>query len=135
MTSPDTAARRYAASEFPDIEEIRLVPPGATAALVNLSATGMLVESEARLGPGTDLAVEFAGRFTPSLVEGRVIRCEVIGITDGGSLRYRLGLAFNERIALPNETPHREAQPPAPVVVAPPVPSPAAPPPVLRNRW
>jgi hypothetical protein len=137
MTSVETA-RRYAASSFPEIDEVRLVPPGAPANLVNLSATGMLVASEARLGPGTDLSVEFAGSFTPSSMAGRVIRCEVIGITASGSLRYRIGLAFNTRLALPNEAP-KEGR--APAVAAPAASGPAAapvavgPPPVLRNRW
>lgn len=138
MTSVKTAARRYGPSSFPGIEEIQLVPPGAPAILVNLSATGLLVESEARLGPGTDVSVEFGGGFTPSSAESRVIRCEVIGITAGGSLRYRIGLAFNARIPLPNETGSDEAQPSDEVAVAaaPPPPAPgAAPPRILRNRW
>jgi hypothetical protein len=135
MTRVETA-RRYPASSFPDIDEITLVPPGAAASLVNLSATGMLVESEGRLGPGTDLSVEFGGGFTPPLVEGRVIRCEVIGIAANGGLRYRIGLAFNNRLALPNEPGAASDAPPEQTAVAPvPVVPPAAPPPVLRNRW
>jgi hypothetical protein len=45
-------ARRYAAHSFPEIQGIRLVPPGAAVTLVNLSATGVLVECESRLLPG-----------------------------------------------------------------------------------
>ena len=40
-------ARRYAAATFPEIRGIRLLPSGAEATLVNLSATGVLVECTA----------------------------------------------------------------------------------------
>jgi hypothetical protein len=128
-------APRYAAQSFPEIQGIRLMPPGAPATLVNLSATGVLVECESRLLPGRVVTVEIAGTFTPSSIQGRVTRCEVIGITASGSLGYRIGLAFNTRITLPNG--EAAAVPPAapaslPAVAAPDVvPSP----PVLRNRW
>jgi hypothetical protein len=158
-------ARRYAASSFPEIQGIRLVPSGASATLVNLSATGILVESTSRSVPGMVLTVEFAGTFSPASVEGRVIRCEVIGIGADGSLRFNIGLAFTTPIALPTgaadepgaRAPAPASSPPAPAA---PPPAPAAPPPaatapprapaappqaaaiaptasapVLRNRW
>ena len=134
--SSERAARRYAASSFPQIQEVRLVPPGAVASLVNLSTSGILVECESRLVPGSILTVEFTGTFTPSSMEGRVIRCEVIGIATGGSLRYRIGLAFSTPIALPTETADQsEAPAPAPAAPPPVTAVAAAGPPVLRNRW
>jgi hypothetical protein len=136
MTS-ERPARRYAAHSFPEIQGIRLVPPGAAATLVNLSATGVLVECESRLLPGKVVTVEIAGTFSPASIEGRVIRCEVIGIATNGSLGYRIGLAFSTRIALPKpaeeETDVRAAAP----VALPPAAAPGAiaGAPVLRNRW
>jgi len=136
MTS-ERPARRYASQSFPEIQGTRLVPPGAAATLVNLSATGALIECECRLLPETVLTVEFIGTFSPASIEGRVIRCEVIGIAANGSLGYRIGLAFSTRIALPNAT-SDEAGVRASAPVVPPPPADADAPvgaPVLRNRW
>jgi hypothetical protein len=136
MTS-ERPARRHAARSFPQIQGIRLVPPGAAATLVNLSATGVLVESESRLLPGAALTVEFIGTFSPASIEGRVIRCEVIGIATNGLLGYRIGLAFNTRIALPNASADETDGRPAATVAPRPAPSGEATvrAPVLRNRW
>ena len=130
-------ARRYAASSFPEIRGVRLVPSGAAATLVNLSATGVLVECESRLLPGAVLTVEFIGTFSPALVEGRVIRCEVVGIATNSSLRYRIGLAFSTRIALPNEAPEETDTRTEAPVAPPPAAAGDAPVarPILRNRW
>lgn len=136
MTS-ERPARRYAASMFPAIQGILLVPPGTAATLVNLSVTGVLVECEDRLLPDTVLTVEFTGTFSPASIEGRVIRCEVIGIAANGSMRYRIGLAFTTRITLPSdaadETDTRAAEPVAPPPAA--AGSATEWPPILRNRW
>jgi hypothetical protein len=130
----EPVARRYPASAFPEIQGIRLAPPTVGATLVNLSATGVLVECASRLLPGTVLTVHFNGTFNPASIESRLVRCEVAGIATDGSLRFYLGLAFSTRIALPNEADDdvdvREAAPPAPPVAAA-----AVAPPVLRNRW
>jgi hypothetical protein len=130
-------APRFAAQSFPEIQGIRLVPPGAPATLVNLSATGVLVECESRLLPDRAVTVEIAGTFSPSSIQGRVTRCEVIGITASGSLGYRIGLAFNTRITLPNGDEATAAVPPAAPASVPAVAAPDAvpTPPVLRNRW
>jgi len=128
----DRIARRYPASAFPEIRGIRLAPPGVAATLVNLSATGALVECTSRPLPGTLLTAHFAGTFTPEAIEGRVVRCEVAGIAPDGSLRYHLGLAFSTNLALPaaveDHVAAREAGPsiPPPAAVAEPI---------LRNRW
>jgi len=58
----EPVARRYPASAFPEILGIRLAPTGATATLVNMSATGVLVECASRPLPGAVLTVHFTGR-------------------------------------------------------------------------
>ena len=134
----EAAARRYPASAFPEIQGIRLAPPGVAATLVNLSAAGVLVECASRLLPGTVLTVHFKGTFNPASIESRVVRCEVAGIATDGSLRLHLGLAFSTRIALPNEADDDvdacAAAPSAPPLAAAAVAAGVAAP-VLRNRW
>jgi hypothetical protein len=133
----EPVARRYPASALPEIQGIRLAPLGVAATLVNLSATGALVECASRPVPGEALTVHFQGTFNPPSIASQVVRCEVAGIAADGSLRYRLGLAFSTRIALPNEAEDdvdaRAAAPSAPPLAAA---TPAAVAvPVLRNRW
>lgn len=135
----ERVAPRHPASAFPEIHGVRLDPPGIVAALVNLSATGVLVECASRQLPGRLLTVHFAGTFNPAAIESRVVRCEVAGIAPDGSLRYHLGLAFSERIALPAALEADAGTQPtaaAPPVVAAPA-SATAPvsTPILRNRW
>jgi hypothetical protein len=133
----DRVASRYPASAFPEIEGIRLTPASVAATLVNMSATGMLVQCASRALPGSALTVHFKGTFDPASIKSRVVRCEVAGIAADGSLRYHLGLAFATRIALPNEAGDdagaREAAPSAPLLAAAAAGAVAAP--VLRNRW
>jgi len=136
----DRVACRYPASAFPEIEGIRLTPAGVAATLVNMSATGILVQCASRALPGAALTVHFNGTFDPASVKTRVVRCEVAGITADGSLRYQLGLAFATRIALPNEAGGdidvREAAVAAPLLAATAAEvAEAVAVPVLRNRW
>jgi len=138
--NPERPARRHPASAFPEIQGVRLVPPGVAATLVNLSATGVLVECATRLLPGTKLTVHVAGTFVPTPLDSHVVRCEVAGISADGSLRFHLGLAFDTRIALAQDL-RAEAEAAQVAPVAPPelvaaaaAAEPAGPP-VLRNRW
>jgi hypothetical protein len=133
----EQAARRYPASTFPEIQGIRLAPIGVSATLVNLSASGVLVECAGRAVPGSMLTVQFKGTFSPATIEGRVVRCEVMGIAADGSLRFHLGLAFSSRITLAieagGEVEASMAVPVAPLVAA--AAAAVSAEPVLRNRW
>ena len=141
----ELVARRYPASEFPEIQGIWLSPPGTAASLINLSATGVLVGCAARLLPGTLLTVSFKGTFKPATIESRVVRCEVAGIASDGSLQFQLGLAFSARIALAQDADTEIEEPEALVKPAADGPSlplavvaaadPRRSTPVLRNRW
>jgi hypothetical protein len=84
--------------------------------------------------PGAAVTVHFKGTFNPASIEGRAVRCEVAGIAADGSLRFHLGLAFNTRIALPNEA-EDEVVARAATTSAPPLAAAAVVAPVLRNRW
>ena len=132
----DRVARRYPASAFPAITGVRVTPLGLAARLVNLSATGLLIECAACPPNGSQLNVHFAGTFVPASLQARLVRAEVAGIAADGSLRYHLGLAFTRQIDLPavaedSAGPREESLAAPPVVAA----AAAANAPVLRNRW
>jgi PilZ domain-containing protein len=114
------APRRLPAHAVVGNTALRINPPGIDAVLVNISSTGLLAESPAKLRVGTAVEIQFHDNFTPSTVAGRVVRCEVAIMERDGLLRYYLGIEFDAAIALIE----REHQPEA---------TPA--PPVVRNRW
>jgi hypothetical protein len=139
VSSDNRSAKRLVAAELPAISGVRLKPHGADATLVNLSETGVLVECGSRLKPGTAVTVVLEGGFVPSSIDGRVARSTVAAM-QGGTLRYHIGIAFNQPIALagkPAEADAAAASTPDEVVVpaAQTAQAPVANSPVLENRW
>jgi hypothetical protein len=140
-------APRLAASDVPSITGVRLRPFGAEATLMNISASGVLVECVTRLRLGTAVTVVFDGTFSPAIVEGRVARSSVATVSKNGVLGYHVGIAFQKPIPLdvprPTVTAAAEPAPPAAPTLAAPataVPAPEAPavaetPAALVNRW
>ena len=136
---------RYPAAAVPAITGMRL-SPGDGVTLVNISASGVLVEGKTRFVPGTRVNVIFEGPVKPPQIKGRVVRCQVSSIGGGGSLRYQSAIAFEGRVELPVDDAALPA-PPTPVVEEPPPPkkgkaaaataAAAAPaqPPRIYNRW
>lgn len=124
-------ATRLPASLVPSIKGMRLSPPDTEVTLINVSATGALVECDYRFTTGSDVMVFFVGTLEPSSVPGRVVRCAVASIGQDGLLRYHVGVAFRRRIEL-DEAPMLMARRPA---ARRPGPSPAPPSTGLRNRW
>ena len=132
-TSDARVHPRYPAESLNGITSVRL-SPGEVVTLVNLSASGILVEGKTRFVPGTRLTVIFEGPGAPSPAKGRVIRCQVSAIGEGGSLHYQSAIAFDETIHVPLCNPPEMSAP-----------SPAAKPTAanrsepqsqrLRNRW
>lgn len=114
--------RRLRTGAVVGITGIRLHPPGSPAQLVNISPTGLLAESPAKLRVGTSLQVEFEGGFTPHLASGRVVRCEVAAMERDGILRYHIGIDFDSH--LPLAAADRGAEPAAPPAAR-----------DVRNRW
>ncbi len=128
---------RYPAAVIPAITGMRL-SPGETVSLVNISASGVLVEGKTRFVPGTRVTVHFEGTIKPNQIKARVIRCQVSAIGGGGSLQYQSAIAFEGRMDLPVEEsalPASAVATPAPVeepapkkgkaAAAPPPPAPA----------
>jgi hypothetical protein len=143
-------ARRQRASRIPEITAVRLTPTGGNVSLVNISSSGLLVECGVRLASKTTVTVRFEGTFSPASIEGQVARCQVAGIGKDGAIRYHVGIAFAQHIALNiNEAPPPSAdlaqpappEPPQAFVPPPPVvpeavPAPASSPVAApRNRW
>lgn len=156
------SAPRRPASAVPGIKGVRLSPHGSEATLLNISASGILVECTSRLRLGTAVTTVFDGTFSPSTIEGRVARSSVANVSKKGVLQYHIGIAFNKAIVFEAApvaaavrqpetlaTPATPATPAAPVAQAAPeapgVPAtpgataqaPEAAPvlPVLTNRW
>jgi hypothetical protein len=80
------------------ITGLHFVTQGASAQLVNMSPTGLLAETAAKLLVGTQTTVAFEGGFTPSTVDGRVVRCEVAVMTRDGELRYHIAVEFDSTL-------------------------------------
>jgi hypothetical protein len=119
-SSTNANALRRPASDFPGIIGLTLLPLGAEATLVNISTTGLLSESTARLPVGSPVTAQFRGAFSPASVVGRVVRCEVAAMGHDGLLRYAIAVEFASPIPLDEDS---SAQP---------VPAPSQP---ARNRW
>jgi len=101
IDGPDDVPRaepRYTADEIPAITTVQL--SGEQVTLVNISSSGILVESDARIKPGERVKLSIFG-LTPGVVSGIVVRCVVSSISHGGKLRYESGIAFRERVTLP----------------------------------
>ena len=79
------------------------VRPGRPAMVINVSQGGALIETDARLLPGTAVELQLLGESAPRCrATGRVLRCHVSMLT-GGRIRYRGALMFTEPLSLPTE--------------------------------
>jgi PilZ domain-containing protein len=94
------SAPRLPASAVPGIKGVRLSPHGTEATLMNISASGILVECVSRLRLGTAVTAVFDGTFSPSTIEGRVARSSVANVSKKGVLQYHIGIAFNKPIVI-----------------------------------
>ena len=126
------APRRHPASDVPSIVGVRLKPIGVDATLLNISASGVLVECTARLRLGTAVTVVFDGTFSPSAVGGWIARSCVATVSKNGVLRYEVGIAFQNLIALDLAL---ETVAPAPEAAPEPLALVPSRPPPLVNRW
>jgi hypothetical protein len=137
-TSVESTRRetRFPAAVVRGITSMRL-SPGDVVTLVNISASGVLVEGKTRFVPGTRLTVIFDGPSAPGSVKGRVIRCQVSAIGGGGSLQYHLAIAFEARIDVPVDEPSKPTMTNAqePFTLSGPAASAQSVRPPARNRW
>ena len=134
---------RYPAEAVSGITGMRL-SPGDTVRLVNISASGVLVEGKTRFVPGTRVSVIFEGPKAPPTVKARVVRCQVSAIAGSGSLQYQSAIQFEQKIEVPVDEaalPQAAAPPPPPAPKASAssskkqTPAEPPPPPKAYNRW
>jgi hypothetical protein len=129
--SAEKRPHRRPAASVPSITGLRFKPHGIDATLVDISETGLLAECAERLKPGTTVTILFEGTFEVRSVAGRVVRSFVSSMGADCRLRYQVGVAFNEPIALddgvtPVEPENTDTNTNTTVAVAPRV---------VRNRW
>jgi hypothetical protein len=119
---------------MPTMAVVRILPVDVVAKLVNISASGMLVECQNRLTPGSAITIQFDASFRPEAVPSRVVRASVSGIGPDGALRYHIGIAFVSAIELPAPiASHRDVE--VPLRSATPTARVARQEAILDNRW
>lgn len=70
--------------------------PGRDVSVVNVSASGVLIEGDARLIPGMHIELQLAHPGGRLLVSGRVLRCYVSALTPAGGVSYRGAVMFEQ---------------------------------------
>ncbi len=86
-------ARRWIPQELPWPLACR-VTPGHDALIVNLSAVGVLVETDTPLKPGRPVTVHLLRPSRRVALGGRVVRCSVAALDRAMGPMYRAGIAF-----------------------------------------
>ena len=71
---------------------------GAEVRVIDISAGGVLVETESELKPDSTLVFEVSGADSTMLVPSRVVRCTPV--TNGGMTRYQTACAFKRSLSL-----------------------------------
>jgi hypothetical protein len=75
---------------------------GADIHVIDISAGGMLLETEKALAPDANVVVELTGPESPILVPSRVLRCRPASL--GDILRYQGACAFKRPLTIPELT-------------------------------
>jgi hypothetical protein len=82
-----------------EIAGARLLP-GWYARIIDLSSGGVLIETECRLLPGTQVELQLVGSGALRRVRGRVIRSHVAVLDHHQGIRYRGALMFDGELVL-----------------------------------
>jgi hypothetical protein len=94
--------RRFSGHELPGLRSARLrsagINLGALVSVLDVSAGGALIETEARLRPESEAVLELLGNLGHSVVPFRVVRWHVSAVN--GPLRYRGACAFTRPLDL-----------------------------------
>ncbi len=91
-------APRLTGLEVPWVTSVTL-PWGLEVRLLNISRTGMLVESAAKFTPGTVAEFRIAGRDGTLVVPARLVRSEIAAV-NGRGVRYHSAAAFDRELDL-----------------------------------
>jgi PilZ domain len=94
--------RRFSGHELPGLRSARLgsarINPGPLVSVLDVSAGGALIETEARLRPESEAVLELLGNLERTVVPFRVLRWHVSALS--GPLRYRGACAFTRPLDL-----------------------------------
>ena len=106
-------ARRLNGNEMPSMWSVRL-PWGEARRIVNISTSGVLLESTSKTDPGTTMDLKLVGNGTDLIVPARTIRADVAHV-DGLGVKYHLAIAFSQEVILPElHAPHYVEAGPSP---------------------
>lgn len=103
------AAPRRPLHEIPQISEVKMLSQPVK--VVNVSRTGLLMNSTSRLIPGRRTRLRFEGPSLSTWVPSRIARCEV-GSLEGGRIVYIVGVVFDTPLAFVDDQ-REESRPPA----------------------
>jgi hypothetical protein len=91
-------AQRKTRADLPWLSTIKL-PWGLEVRLLNMSSTGMLVETTSKFTPGSIAEFEITGTDDSIVVPARFVRSEIVGV-DGRGVRYRAAAVFDREVDL-----------------------------------
>ena len=91
-------APRRRGTDVPSLWTIRL-PWGDAVRIVDISNSGVLLESGSKVTPGTTIELQLLGEGTNLFVPARTIRTDVANV-DGLGVRYQLAAAFSHDVSL-----------------------------------
>ncbi len=74
-----------------------ILRPGYAVSLVDLSASGALIEGPRQLRPGMRVHVQIVTDTRRFALAAQVVRCAVAALDSGAGVRYRGALRFDER--------------------------------------
>ena len=89
-------AQRWSLSDLPWLSSVKL-PWGQHLRLLNISSSGMLVESGVRLSPGSETTLRIGGPDLSLVVPARVVRCRVATV-DSLGVKYETAAAFDQPV-------------------------------------
>jgi hypothetical protein len=89
-------ARRLPVSDVPWLSTVKLAW-GQTMRLLNISSSGVLVESGVRLSPGTTTKIQLDGTGLALTVPARVVRCRVSDVNSLG-VKYETAAMFERPV-------------------------------------
>jgi CheY-like chemotaxis protein len=95
-TGSTKRSRRWARAELPWLSSIRL-SWGQHLRLLNISSSGVLVESGMRLSPGSTTTFQIEGTDGPLVVPARVVRCRVSDV-DSLGVKYETAAVFDRTV-------------------------------------
>jgi CheY-like chemotaxis protein len=95
-TGSQKRSRRWALAELPWLSSIRL-SWGQHLRLLNISSSGVLVESGMRLSPGSTTTFQIEGTDGPLVVPARIVRCRVSDV-DSLGVKYETAAVFDRSV-------------------------------------